>query len=195
MQFRIADTFTDSLAKLTDDEQKVINTAAFYLQMNPAHPGLRLHQVDRAKDKDFWSARVSRDIRLIVHRTASSFLLCYVDHHDSAYQRAERWRLKRHPKTGAAQLVEIRETVREIPVTRCVKVEAPASTQRVAASGPTASRTAIFAATSDDDLLGYGVPVEWLDDVQAAMEDTLLDLADHLPERCCCRKLPGSIDT
>ena len=89
MQFRIADTFTDRLARLTGDEQKAVKTASFDLQMNPAHPGLKLHQVDRAKDRAFWSVRVTRDIRLIVHRThrtASSFLLCYVDHHDAAYQ-------------------------------------------------------------------------------------------------------------
>ena len=53
MQFRIADTFTDSLARLTGDEQKAVKTAAFDLQMNPAQPGLKLHQIDRAKDKDF----------------------------------------------------------------------------------------------------------------------------------------------
>lgn len=29
MQFRIADTFIDSLAKLTDQEQKVVKTTAF----------------------------------------------------------------------------------------------------------------------------------------------------------------------
>ena len=34
---------------------------------------------------------------------------------------------------------------------------------------------------SDDELLGYGVPAEWLDDVRQATEDTLLALADHLP--------------
>ena len=181
MQFRIADTFTDSLAKLTGDEQKAGKTAAFDLQMNPAHPGLKLHQVDRAKEKDFWSVRVSRDMRLIVHRTASSFLLCYVDHHDAAYQWAERRRLERHPTTGAAQLVEIRETVREIQVPRYVEVDVPASSQGAVAGGPTASRTAIFADASDDDLLGYGVPVEWLNNVRAATEDTLLDLSDHLP--------------
>ena len=181
MQFRIADTFTDSLIRLTGDEQKAVKTAAFDLQMNPAHPGLKLHQVDRAKDKDFWSARVSRDIRLIIHRTASSFLLCYVDHHDAAYQWAERRRLERHPTTGAAQLVEIRETVREIQVPRYVEVDVPASSQDAVAGGPTAARPAIFAGASDDDLLGYGVPVEWLDDVRAATEDSLLDLADHLP--------------
>ncbi len=181
MQFRIADTFTDSLARLTGDEQKAVKTAAFDLQMNPAHPGLKLHQVDRAKDKDFWSVRVTRDIRLIVHRTASSFLLCYVDHHDAAYQWAERRRLERHPTTGAAQLVEIRETVREIRVPRYVEVDVSASTPGAAAGEPATSRTAIFADASADDLLGYGVPVEWLDDVRTATEDTLLDLADHLP--------------
>ena len=181
MQFRIADTFTDSLAKLTGEEQKAVKTTAFDLQMDPARPGLKLHQVEGAKDKDFWSARVSRDIRLIVHRTASSFLLCYVDHHDAAYQWAERRRLERHPATGAAQLVEIRETVREIPVPRYVEVDVPAAA-RLVASGPSAPpREAIFGGASDDYLMGYGVPVEWLGDVRAATEDTLLDLAGHLP--------------
>jgi len=36
MQFRIADTFTDSLAKLTGEEQKAVKTAAFDLQLNPS---------------------------------------------------------------------------------------------------------------------------------------------------------------
>ncbi len=181
MQFRISDTFTDSLAKLTGDEQKTVKTAAFDLQLNPASPGLKLHRIERSKDRDFWSARVSRDIRLIVHRTALSCLLCYVDHHDAAYQWAERRRLGRHPTTGAAQLVEIRETVREIPVPRYVEADVPASGQDAAAGRPAAPRTAIFADASDDALLGYGVPVEWLDDVRGATEDTLLELADHLP--------------
>jgi len=32
MEFRIADTFTDSLSKLTAQEQKSVNTTAFNLQ-------------------------------------------------------------------------------------------------------------------------------------------------------------------
>ncbi len=35
MEFRIADTFTDSLAKLTGDEQKAMKTTAFDLQLKP----------------------------------------------------------------------------------------------------------------------------------------------------------------
>jgi len=113
MQFRIADTFTDSLGKLTGQEQKSVKTTAFDLQLNPANPGMQFHKLERAKDPNFWSVRVSRDIRLIVHKTANSLLLCYVGHHDDAYQWAERRKLETHPKTGAAQLVEIRETAKD----------------------------------------------------------------------------------
>src|SRR3546814_2320768 len=75
---------------------------------------MSFHKLDRAKDPNFWSIRVNRDVRLIVHRTAGSLLLCYVDHHDEAYRWAERRKLEVHPTTGAAQLVEIRERVEEI---------------------------------------------------------------------------------
>src|SRR5271167_604017 len=114
MDFRIADTFTDSLARLNGDEQKAVKTTAFDLQMDPATPGLSFHKLDKARDRNFWSVRVSRDIRIIVHKTQSSLLLCYVNHHDKAYTWAERRKLETHPKTGAAQLVELRETVQEI---------------------------------------------------------------------------------
>ena len=40
----------------------------------------------------------------------------------------------------------------------------------------------LFAAISDNELLDYGVPVEWLRDVKRATKDTLLSLIDHLPE-------------
>src|SRR5258708_31708725 len=111
MEFRIADTFTDSLVRLTGEEQKAVKTTAFDLQMDPSTPGLSFHKLEKARDRNFWSVRVSRDIRLIVHKTQSSLLLCYVGHHDKAYDWAERRRLETHPKTGAAQMVEIRERI------------------------------------------------------------------------------------
>ena len=120
MDFRIADTFTDSLAKLTGDEQKSVKTTSFDLQMNPASPGMQFHKLEKARDKNFWSVRVSSDLRLIVHRTPGSLLLAYVGHHDAAYSWAERRKLETHPRTGAAQLVEIRERVEEIVVPRYV---------------------------------------------------------------------------
>jgi mRNA-degrading endonuclease RelE of RelBE toxin-antitoxin system len=170
MEFRIADTFTDSLARLTSDEQKAVKTTAFDLQLNPASPGMSFHKLDKAKDKNFWSIRVNRDVRLIVHRSDASLLLCYVDHHDKAYAWAERRKLETHLTTGAAQLVEIRETIKEVIVPKYVEVEEPARPKPL-----------LFADVQEAQLLGYGVPPEWLNDVRAAREDTILALADHLP--------------
>ena len=170
MEFRIADTFTASLARLTGEEQKAVKTTAFDLQLNPANPGLSLHKLDRARDKNFWSVRVSSDLRLIMHKTPGSLLLCYVDHHEPAYAWAERRRLETHPKTGAAQLVEIRETIQEILI--------PTYREAAKSSSP---KPPLFNAITDETLLSYGVPVEWLKDVRQATEDTLLALADYLP--------------
>jgi len=66
MNFLISDTFSDSLARLTGDEQKAVKTTAFDLQMNPASPGMSFHKLDKAKDKNFWSVRVSGDTRIPV---------------------------------------------------------------------------------------------------------------------------------
>ena len=66
MDFRIADTFVDSLARLNNQEQKAVKTTVFDLQVNPSSPGMSFHKLDKAKDKNFWSVRVNRDIRLIV---------------------------------------------------------------------------------------------------------------------------------
>jgi hypothetical protein len=170
MNFRIADTFTDSLAKLTGEEQKAVKTTAFDLQMNQSGTGMSFHRLDKARDKNFWSVRVSGDLRLIVHKTQSSLLLCYVDHHDRAYAWAERRKLETHPTTGAAQLVEVREMVQQIMVPVYVPQETPAP-----------PKPPVFAYISDDELLAYGVPPEWLADVKAATEDSLLLLADRLP--------------
>ncbi|ESP62536.1 putative DNA helicase [Smithella sp. ME-1] len=171
MNFRIAYTFTDSLSKLTNEEQKSVKTTAFDLQMNPANPGMQLHKLEKAKDKRFWSVRVSSDLRLIVHKTEDSLLLCYVGHHNNAYQWAESRKLETHPQTGAAQLVEIRETVKEIIIPQYKEAQKPVAT----------IKPLLFENCSDEELLQYGVPPEWLDDVRKANEDTILELADHLP--------------
>lgn len=170
MTFLISNTFTDSFGHLSGDEQKAVKTTVFDLQVNPDSPGLGVHKLDKARDKNFMSVRVNADIRIIVHKTAGSILLCYVDHHNKAYEWAERRKLETHPNTGAAQLVEIRETVKEIELP--VYVDAPVRT---------IPKPLLFADASDAVLLGYGVPYEWLSDVRLVDEDGLLALATRLP--------------
>lgn len=177
MEFRIADTFTDSLGRLTAQEQKAVKTTAFDLQMDPSAPGLSFHKLDRAKDTNFWSVRVNADIRLIVHRTSASLLLAYVDHHDAAYKWAERRKIERHPTTGAMQLVEVRERIEEIEIFRTKEVEVP-----VAAAPVVKPSVSLFDNLRKYELMAFGVPEEWVDDVRKATEDTLFDIITHLPQ-------------
>lgn len=175
MEFRIADTFTDSLGRLTAQEQKAAKTTAFDLQLDPTSNGLSFHKLDRAKDTNFWSVRVNADIRIIVHRTAASILLVYVDHHDDAYKWAERRKIERHPTTGAMQLVEVRERIEEVEIFKPREVGAtPAPIVKPASR--------LFDNLRKFELMAFGVPEEWVNDVRAATEDSLFDVIAHLPQ-------------
>jgi len=82
--------------------------------------------------------------------------------------------LETHPQTGAAQWVEIRETVQEIVIPAYLKAEKP-----VVPKAP------LFAHVAAEALLSYGVPAEWLDDVRKADEDTLHPGAGSSPRDVC----------
>ena len=173
-EFRIADTFTASLARLNGAEQRAAKTTAFDLQLGPSAPGMRFHRLDRARDPNFWSVRVNDDIRLIVHRTPTSLLLCFVGHHGVAYAWAERRRIERHPTTGAAQLVEL--------PARIETIVGPRVDPRIESGEAGGGKRLLFSGVGDEALLGYGVPPEWLGEVRRADEDTLFEIAEHLPQ-------------
>jgi hypothetical protein len=164
----IATSFTKSLGRLTGQEQSAVKVTAFDIQQNPESHGLSLHRIERCSDPDFWSARVNKDIRIVLHRRDGDTLLAYVGHHDDAYDWARRRRMDTHPRTGAAQIVEIRETVEEV-VTRRYVEEA-------------VNKPPFFTGEDDDTLLSWGVPEDWLETVRQATDDTLLDIAGHLPD-------------
>lgn len=166
MPIVLADSFISALARLTNEEQKQAKLTAFDLQSNPEHPGLKFHRIDKSKDPNFWSVRVNRDIRLVLHKTGNSLLLAYVDHHDAAYAWAERRRIEAHPRTGAIQIVEVRARVEEVAAP---PLPAPAPAPP------------LFAGLDDDTLLSLGVPADWLADVRAVNEDGFFTLAAHLP--------------
>jgi len=183
-QFIVAETFEDSLARLSNEEQKAAKLTVYDLQTNPAAKGLNYETLKAPKDKRFRAVRVNRDVRIIVHEMDGSLAICYVAHHDKAFDWAVRRRLDAHPKTGSAQVVEVRETVLEIPIP--VYVEAP---QEAAGAGKASEKSKapaapelLFAGVTDDELLSFGVPEDWLPDVRAACDERSLEvLASHLP--------------
>ncbi|QYZ64690.1 MAG: UvrD-helicase domain-containing protein [Gammaproteobacteria bacterium (ex Lamellibrachia satsuma)] len=179
MQFRIADSFTKALGKLNAQEQSATKITVFDLQQDSSAPGLKFHRIDKSKDPNFWSVRSNRDIRVIVHKTAASFLICYVDHHDDAYKWAERRRIETHPKTGAAQIVEVRERVEEIAAPVYVIPEPQVVTTN--SIPPEIPQLPLFSDLSEKDLLGVGVPQDWVTDVLQSSEDLFFELTDHIP--------------
>lgn len=44
MNFRIADSFTDALTRLSAQNQKTVKNSAFDLQFEPSGPGLQFHR-------------------------------------------------------------------------------------------------------------------------------------------------------
>ncbi len=117
----IANTFMESLDRLTADEQAVAKETAFDLQHRPEHPSFQLHRLE-GSDPNFWSARVNLDLRIILHRRGADQVVCYVDHHDPAYEWAKRRKLDVHETTGAAQFVVIDERVVEV-IKRITRVQ------------------------------------------------------------------------
>jgi hypothetical protein len=178
VKFLIADTFTASFNRLSGVDQKAVKASVFDLQMDRTGNGLQLHRIDKSKDPNFWSARVNRDIRLIVHKTKESLLVVYVDHHDAAYAWAERRRIEAHPRTGAIQIVEIRERVEEVAPPATFDFAFPETAD---GKQKEANTLALFSLLDDNALLSIGVPADWLADVRAANEDGFFALAAHLP--------------
>ena len=171
MTLLYASTFTKALDRLTTAEQKQVKITAFDLAQDESGNGLSLHRVEAAPG--FWTARVSQDIRIVLHKDGDHTLLAWVGHHDDAYRWAERRRLVPHERTGAMQLVEIVERTEErLVYTETVEEVAPAP---VAVHRP-------FAQLSDDDLLNVGVPRDWLGAVRSTDEASVDGLFGSLPD-------------
>jgi hypothetical protein len=102
-------------------------------------------------------------------------LLAYVDHHDPAYKWTERRKIERHPTTGAMQLVEIRKRVEEITIAKPKELAAVA--EPISAPKPK-----LFDILRKFEVMAFGIPEDWVDDLRGATEETLFDVLAHLPQ-------------
>jgi len=91
---KIADTFQTAIERLAGKDQRLrelCHRRISDFRINPKQRGFSLERVQGSKDPDLWSFRVSKEIRIILRQGAhGTVTLCYVGHHDEAYQWAER---------------------------------------------------------------------------------------------------------
>lgn len=167
MQFIYADTLFDSIERLDSQFHDMVSGAIVRYRSRPEHPSFQSHRLTGISERNFWSARVNDEIRLIIYKGAEHTVVRYADHHDAAYEWAERRKFDVNRITGAAQFVAIEERLEE--VTRRIT-----HTER----GP-----ALFAAFDEEYLLALGVPEQWLHAVRNADESQFVEqLVDELPE-------------
>jgi len=177
----LSDTFLSALTKLDNQSQKAAKLTAFELQTDPTGKGKSFHRITASKEKNFWSVRANRDIRIIVHKAADRLTLCHVDHHDDAYDWASRRVFERHPRTGALQIVEVVERVREVMAE--IEVAPPTDLFVEPAPTPEPVEPIIFplASVGADTLQDYGVPQDWAELLAESSMADALEAADHLP--------------
>jgi hypothetical protein len=170
----IAKTFTASTRKLsTADRGRVFDFLTKFLD-DPGSPGLNFETVQGASDRGMKSARVTQDLRTILHQADGVLTLLYAAPHEEAYRWAERRRVEKHPVTGTLQIVETAESVR----------------QELEAVAPQPDVPRLFAGFDDEYLFSLGVPRDWLPTVrQIHSEDQLLAVAARLPEEVAERLL------
>lgn len=170
----IADSVFDAVEDLNAIDKGRVLDCLSKLKKNPAHPSLSLERVTKALSPDVWSARASRELRMILRREGNVTWAVHVGAHDPAYEWARRHKVERHDVTGALQIVEAVEAAEEVRRT----IQPPVD-EAEAAPPPR------FAPHADAYLLSLGVPADWLPVVREVRTD------DHL--LAVCTKLPQDV--
>ena len=135
---------------------------------------MSFHKLDKAKDKNFWSVRVNQ--RHPADRAQDG--------------RQPAALLRRPPRQGVrvGGAAKARRRIRR-PAPRnwsrsasgCRRSSIPVYVAEARPHAP--AKPPLFAnAVRRRRLLGYGVPTEWLADVRGATEDSIFELAEHLPQ-------------
>ncbi|MCK8825252.1 UvrD-helicase domain-containing protein [Fuchsiella alkaliacetigena] len=89
-QVVVADSYFESYDKLDKQSRKRVRDNINKLVEEDKSYGLQIHSLKRVRcDSSFRSARVNRDLRLILSQQGNKYILLYVDHHDDAYDWAE----------------------------------------------------------------------------------------------------------
>jgi len=169
MKLAFSETFLDSLATLDNQDQNIARASLFDFLETPNAQGFRLEKI---KGQELWSARINKDLRLILHLNGDTANALFVGHHDDAYSWASKKKLSIHPTTGAMQLVSLEFVTEQV-------VE-----QEVMYRGPR-----LFEHYDDEYLLGLGVPREWLSPLKDTTEEDLVNLIDLLPQEAMERLL------
>lgn len=144
----ISSDFLTAFARLPRQIQGRVTEFVNKFRNDPMSPGINYEKLSKGIDKKIYSVRIDDTYRGIVVRQPESgvYLLLWVDHHDRAYEWAERKRCEVNPKTGAIQVFDV-QTVVETVVSDTVP--------------------SLFDQATNEELLNLGVPEQLLEFVRS----------------------------
>jgi superfamily I DNA/RNA helicase len=150
--------YTKARERLPQYHREIDEKLALFCQ-NPLHPSLDLHELDRLPYKNWWSYYVNKDIRVIVSDQQDCWVVCYVAHHDDAYQWARRKRFTLDLLTGSYSMAP---PVNEVAETTSAPEETP-EVFRVPLRGYT-----------PEQIMRLGIPDrDWAEQLTQATEEQL----------------------
>ncbi len=164
-----SDDFFSALTRLHPGVQAKVNKLVLKFQANPESPGLNYEKLNAAKDSGMHSLRVDQAYRVILTAPESGdvYLFLWVDHHDKAYEWANRHTCKVNPNTGTIQLYALATESASEDYTRQHQPE---------------DTPPVFNQLKDKHLLKLGVPEECITSVREVTSETGLDyLQEQLP--------------
>jgi mRNA-degrading endonuclease RelE of RelBE toxin-antitoxin system len=164
-----SDAFFGAVTKLAPNVQAKVNQLVLKFQNEPTSPGLNYEKLNAVKDPNMRSLRVDQAYRVILSAPESGnvYLFLWVDHHDKAYDWAQRHKCNVNPNTGTVQLYATElETVPEV-------IEGE----------PAGNQEPLFSDLKERHLLKIGVPEEQISVVRGVVSEKQLDgLQSLLPE-------------
>lgn len=162
----ISADFFSAFARLPNTQQGKVSRFIAKFQQNPLATGINYERIRDASDANMRSVRIDQAYRGIVLSPESGnvYMLLWVDHHDEAYDWAQRHRCRINAATGSIQVYES-ENLSE-----------------VAAPQPSVNEISVpslFAELKDKELMRLGVPEDLLALVRTVKQDIDLDAIEH----------------
>ena len=91
LSVRFAEEFLPSVRELTRAEQERVWNTVQSLQVSPTSPGLNLKKLNGSSAAGaVWSARASKELRILLRLSGPVAVLVHAGHHDATYRRAPR---------------------------------------------------------------------------------------------------------
>ena len=165
----ISDEFFDAYSRLPRNTQEKVSKFINLFRQDPTSPGINYETIKNGQSKLMRSVRIDEAYRAIMLKpdTGNVYIMLWVDHHDDAYDWAQRKTCVVNEESGALQIIDVEEA----------KATAAQLGQRHAATTP-----GRFQDIKDKYLMRLGVPEILLPAVRRVVtDDDVESLLPHLP--------------